>query len=710
MGEIYGVNSQTYFHLPPEDRQAIKQSYLAQHPAQAEPAPATAPVAAPAQAPTPAAPPPLAPADATTPQQAVQAIHALPVPTTGDLAGMPSYAAQSVYEGRAQTFNQTRAEAAQAALDRMAPQRSDYAGLNGATASYEFSQSQQYFNSDPYVRELNRIVDEATTKPTQVPSYLTSSPASADPQSVPLPQMRGALALLGVDLPPNATPEQISAGYQILATVPEDMMGTLINPGSQVTFTTGAGGISTPSFIPVRGEAGVTVEGKVELSDVQTGVNFEQTQQFRMSVQTQGEAGIDFGRTPIGKLYKWADRLGQLPESVRALSDSSPILSKLVKGLPVSGSYHEFSGARLTYEAVVTPQQGTQLANGQLEAAPNPLDPLNMPTGTSVLIRGQSLQGSSWEAAYKAFTVGGTTTNLDGLGFGVRRLEGSVVEVYTGPVKTVENEMFLGLGRQGVAAIGISTEYKSETQNMSVARIDLSTSEGQAAYQQFMSTGQVPSWSPPGVQQSGTSSIYTGEHASFIGVQLGGLELGGTSDSQLTINRTTWQDGTTEQRNTYALGNNHVSDVSFNIGPDGKPIDSQTQWRVVLGNYDSTLTSYLNDAYHRNLSDPQSSYGRFDGDQHVQLTFSTSQLMDLRDQARDYVRGLQGQEKLDALDRDPVVAFGMEESLAAAKTPEDVYRIVSNDFYQFHMAEDLLGMSLQTGRTIPGQMAIRDAG
>lgn len=699
MGEIYGVNSQTYAHLPPEDQQAIRQGYLAEQ-------------QAPAQAPAPTAPaaPARAPADATTPQEAVRAIHALPVPDTSDLSGMPSYAAQSVYEGRAQTFNQTRAQAAQAALDRMAPQRSDFEGLNGATASYEYSQSLQAFNSDPYVRELNRIVDEANARPNEIPSYLTAPPASVDPQRVPLPQMRGALALLGVDLPSNATPEQIAAGYQILATVPESMMGALINPGSQVTFTTGAGGISTPSFIPVRGEAGVTVEGKTELSDVQTGVNFEQTQQFRMSVQTQGQAGVDFGRTPLGTLYKWADRLGRLPDSVRALSDSSPVLSRLVRGLPVSGSYHEFSGARLTYEAVVTPQQGAQLANGRLEAAPNPLDPLNMPTGTSVLIRGQSLQGSEWEAAYKAFTAGGSTTNLDGMGFGVRRLEGSVVEVYSGPVRTVENEMFLGLGRQGTLAVGLSTEYKSETQNMSVARIDLSTSEGQAAYQQFMSTGQVPGWSPPGVQQSGTTSIYTGEHAAFIGVQVGGLELGGSSDSQLTIARTTWQDGTIEQRNTYALGNNHVSDVSFNIGADGRPIDAQTQWRVVLGNYDPTLTSYLNDAYNRDLSNPQSSYGRFDGNQHVQLTFSTSQLMDLRDQARDYVRSTQGQGKLDAIDRDPVVAFGMQEALAAARTPEEVYRVVSNDFYQFHMAENLLGMSLQTGRAIPGQMAIRDAG
>ncbi|TWI05976.1 hypothetical protein IP90_00238 [Luteimonas cucumeris] len=698
MGQIYGVNTQTYFRLPEEDRQAIRQSYQAQAQPQADNDDApTVTLAA------------TTPVEATTPQQAVQAIHAMPVPDNSDLAGMPSYAASSVYESRAQTYNQTRLDAAQAALDRLAPQRSDYDSLNGATASYEYGQATQYFDSNLYVQELRRIVDEAGTQPNSIPTYLTDTPPSADPQSVPLPQMQGALALLGVELPANATPDQIAAGYQILATVPDDMLGTLINPGSQVTYNTGAGGISTPSFIPVRGEAGVTVEGKVELSDVQTGVNFEQTQQFRMSVQTQGEAGIDFGRTPIGTLYKWADRLGQLPESVRALSDSSPVLSRIVRGLPVSGSYHEFSGARLTYEAVVTPQQGAQLADGELEAAPNPLAPLDMPTGTSVLIRGQSLEGSTWEASYKAFTAGGTHTELDGLGFGVRRLEGSMVEVYAGPVQTVENEMFLGLGRQGTAAIGIASEYKSETQDMSIARIDLSTSEGQAAYQQFMSSGRVPDWTPPGVPQAGTTSIYTGEHASFIGVQLGGLEIGGSSDSQLTVTRTTWQDGSIEQRNTYALGDNHVSDVSFSIGADGKPIDAQTQWRVVLGNYDPALTSYLSDAYNGDASQP-SSYGSFDGGQHVQLSFSSAELMQLRDQARDSVRELQGQDKLDAIDRDPVVAFGMEESLAAATTSEEVYRVVSNDFYQSQMAESLLGMSLQTGRGVPGQIAIRDAG
>ena len=78
-----------------------------------------------------------------------------------------------------------------------------------------------------------------------------------------------------------------------------------------------------------------------------------------------------------------------------------------------------------------------------------------MPTGSSVLMRGQSLQGSAFEANWKAFTIGSEHTELSGLGFSVTRQEGSIVQVAAGPVETVENDLFLGIGRQGVAAVGI---------------------------------------------------------------------------------------------------------------------------------------------------------------------------------------------------------------------------------------------------------------
>jgi hypothetical protein len=177
---------------------------------------------------------------------------------------------------------------------------------------------------------------------------------------------------------------------------------------------------------------------------------------------------FDVSRTPLQKLYKWADRLGQLPDAARQMVDGSPILRHVAKGLPGTGSYSEFEGGRLSYEAVVTPGQGALLADGDMAGPLNPLDPLSMPSGTSVLMRGQALEGTKFELNYKAFTIGGTTTALSGLGFGVTRGEGSIVEVYSGPVETVENNAFFGLGRQGALAVGVGSDLSMETRQMQI--------------------------------------------------------------------------------------------------------------------------------------------------------------------------------------------------------------------------------------------------
>jgi hypothetical protein len=698
-GTTYGVNSQTYHHLPPEDQASIRDAYLArQEPANDTPA-STTPTET-------AAPPPADPATAQTPQAAVAAIHGMTVPTTSDLPpGMPSYAQQAVYEERAGVFNQSRVDAAQAALDRFAPQRSDYDGLNGATASYEYQQAQQAYNSDPYVAELRRIVDEAQTQPNDIPAYLTGADSTTDVQQFAPEQMRSALSLLGVDLPENPTPEQMAAGYDILGTVPDDILATLINPGSQVSYTS-AGGVGTPNLFGPSVQYGVQVQGKVELGDVQTGVNFEQTQQFEMSVQVQGGTVFDLSKTPLQRMYKWADRLGQLPDAARDMVNGSPILRQVVKGLPVSGSYTEFEGARLSYEAVVTPGQGTQIANGDLAGVPNPLDPLSMPQGTSLLMRGQSLTGSTFEANWKAFTVGGTHTELSGLGFGVTRGEGSIVEVYSGPVDTVENSAFFGLGRQGALALGVGSDLSMETREMQIARIDLSTSEGQAAYQTFISTGRVPDWSPPGVKQSGTTEVFSHEYASFIGLQVGGLTLGGSNDANGTITRTTWADGTVDYSNTYTSTGGVTTDVRYQLDDAGNPDYSNATWTVVRANLDPTLANYLESAY-----DPSRSNQFPDNAQHTQQTFTTDELMALRDRARDYVVEMQGQEKLDNLDSDVETPWwsSQEEALAIADTPEEVFAVLGNDFHGGAVIQSLLGMTVD-GNTLPGQFRMIDAG
>src|SRR5690606_6508993 len=147
----------------------------------------------------------------------------------------------------------------------------------------------------------------------------------------------------------------------------------------------------------------IEVEGEVSLSDVRTGVDFEQTQQFEAHVQTQHGTTFDLSRSLPQQVYKWSGRAQNLPEPVRGVLDrvpgfnalddalrqargaidDIPALRRVLKGLPVSGSYSTFEGGRISYEAVVTAEQGALLADGDTDALPNPLDPLSMPEGTS---------------------------------------------------------------------------------------------------------------------------------------------------------------------------------------------------------------------------------------------------------------------------------------------------------------------------------------
>lgn len=458
MSEIYGIDSSTYHRLPPEDQQAIRDSYRAEQAESPSPEVDAATPEAPASE-------PVTFATAQTPSEAVEAIRDLPLPSWSDIPrNFPPEDRQALYDARVEAFNERRAAQAQAAIDRLEPQLSDFDALNGATRSFEYGEARNAFNSDPHVQQLRRIVTEATEQPTTVPAYLRNGDgATTDVTRLDIAQVRTALGALGIDLPADASPAQVQAGYDILATAPDGVLAWAINPGQQVNFQTPVAGAATLP-LPVRGGVDLTLVGQVDMSGVQTGMDFRQTQTFEMQVEMQGTATAAIGRTPLNKYYEWAGRLGALTPEAQRMVESSPLLRNVFKGLPipVSGSYTQFAGTRVTYEAVVTPEQGQRIADGDLSAAPNPLDPMSMPIGTGTLIRGQTLTGSHFEANYKLLHVNGTTTELSGQGFGVRRIDAHTFEIVAGDVETVENDMFAGLGYRGIAAIGLSSDRSLE--------------------------------------------------------------------------------------------------------------------------------------------------------------------------------------------------------------------------------------------------------
>jgi len=686
-----GIGSATLRRLGEEDRRAIREAEAADPP----PPPAVAAPAPPVAAPS-------------TAREAVQALHAKPPPRTDDLAGLSWSVQQAMYTPRVEAWNDERRDEARDALARLAPLRSDFDGLPPRLAQAEYADARARFEADPYVRELQRIETEASTQRDRVPAYATATEPTVDVQQLSLPEMKGVLSALGVQFPDNPTPAQLQAGFEIAATLPRSLAGLLLNPGLQVSYETPVAGLGTSPFIPVRAGATVTLAGQAELSGVTVGPGFEQTQTLDLQVELRGGTGFGTQTTLQQKIARWAGQAGWLlgrSDEVQQLIDSSPLLKNSLRGLPVSFSYEQTAGARLSYEAVVTADQGARIAGGDLTAAPNPFDPLAMPEGSSVLIRGQALEGSSLDVGYKLPRVGSTHTELEGLGFGVRRTGGGTVEVMAGPVSTVENDLFVGIGHRAWISAGISAQHSMESQSLRVATLDLATQEGRDAYQSFLATGQVPDWRPPGVLRSGTSEVFEAQQQAYAGLNVGSASIGiAGPGSDLLIAETRWQDGRVEQTTTYQLGN-ATSEVSFPRDAAGQAVLGQTTWRLVVADTHPALAGYLAAAD----TDP-AAVVHFDGAQHVQYTFTTDDLMALRQQARDALQATIGGDFLERLDRGEV-ALGIPDrdlAIAAATSPEAVF--LALETHPEWLPEDLLGMAMGSGRTMPGQVEFRAAG
>jgi hypothetical protein len=251
---IAGISSQTFSHLPPEEQRLLR-AQEHQH---------EAPAAPPAPAPAPSR---VNPHDAKTPREAVQAIHAMPLPVTTDLASMPASVLDAVYGPRVRLFNRDRVGEAQDAIARLKPRREDFAAAgNPRSADMEYRSAADAYQSDPYVQELGRIVKEGTERPNTVPAYLRNQAESPTPSSaLSVDPMRTALGQLGVYVPENATPAQISAGYEILDTIPPSLLGVVISPGTQVGFSPSIEHLERPkggrpisgSSAPVRCRTGI---------------------------------------------------------------------------------------------------------------------------------------------------------------------------------------------------------------------------------------------------------------------------------------------------------------------------------------------------------------------------------------------------------------------------------------------------------------------
>ena len=337
-------------------------------------------------------------------------------------------------------------------------------------------------------------------------------------------------------------------------------------------------------------------------------------------------------------------------------------------------------------------------------AGPNILQPLSMDEGTSLLLRGSVLRQSTLGASYKKFHTEGTVTNLDGLGFGVQRLEGDRVAIYSGSIEAVENEAFFGL-----KYAGFHVEKTLEDHSLNYAELDLGTPEGQAAYRRFVTTGQIPGTSTAGSIQAGTRDVVDSSHSASVALRLGPVsprwEIN-SSSSNYTF--TEFDDGTHRLDATTTL-NDRTVQFNYQLDENGDATPGQTGAVIVFGDQRPTFLQSAFGGYNVDgaLSGEQPLLDTLGSDGHVQITFTPGELLALRDQARRYVENT----ALSPEDAEArlITPGSFPEVLAAQETPEDVAYLMAR-WQDSDFVFELQNVAYNTEQSLPGSLEIQSTG
>lgn len=498
-------------------------------------------------------------------------------------------------------------------------------------------------------------------------------------------QARQLLARVGVEVPRDMPPEAVFRGLNgLLQGVPPQAVAAAVTQGAEVSYGAQTG-VAFPPMMPVNYGYTVGVQGRVSLSDVQTGPGLEQSQTFRGAVELEHGDRLAVERTLLNRLYRlpqYAEHLpagmrdalqGDVLQGARDRIDNNPALRAIARGLPFSFEHTQTEGARLSFEATVPPEVGRRIAAGDTAAMPNPLNPLAMPEGSAVLIRGQDFERTRTEAGYQWLMAGASDTSLQGTGFSVRRLEGSLVEIASGPIDGVENSLQLGIGRRNIASARIEAANSLEERRLSVAQVDLATPEGQTAYRQFLENGRVPDAIGPGIPQAGHRSVLDIEQARRAGlfVGSGSITFDNGTQQRVTLDESA---GRAEYRFEYSRSGQIATESRFPAGANGRPDFNEGQYRMTFPGLNATEAGMLRSAFGGTPGERG-----LDRSQAVEITMDSAQLMHLRERAREWI-GVRpgGEQRLADLDSRRFGGDSVMEHIAGARNAHEVFGAIQN--------------------------------
>jgi len=202
---------------------------------------------------------------------------------------------------------------------------------------------------------------------------------------------------------------------------------------------------------------------------------------------------------------------------------TSEVVTTVKAGLDVKQAQvktEHAEGVKVSYNVVV-PKDAAQRLD---PTTVSPYDPATMPVGSKVSLDGSVIQKTKVSGAFNHVALESRQSVEEGSVVAIEKKSDHVVRVVTGPKEAVANYGGFGVVFDD-ASVMLGREDKLDyNQQLKTAEFDLSTPEGQAAYNQFLGLGGLPDQPGPGVPDVAVVERLSYSSATQLGLKVSKLE------------------------------------------------------------------------------------------------------------------------------------------------------------------------------------------
>jgi hypothetical protein len=254
-----------------------------------------------------------------------------------------------------------------------------------------------------------------------------------------------------------------------------------------------------------------------------------------------------------------------------------------------SGELESYLGEATTYSVTVPPDAADAIENGD-RGVPNPIDPRTIQAGESVELSQEFYAGNGQKGSYRGLQLELGYDEGTRVSAGVSRVDPSTLRVYVGDEDFVRNALSLGIGTDA-AGVALAAGAELSDGKLKSIDIDISTSAGWRAYQQFLESGRLPRDGAAGTSDPTSSDVFEFTDKTQLEAHVGNLSIGGVlAESGATGVETTNADGSVDGSFVAHYNDAGVA-VTTHTEPGGEP--EPTRYSLLLENVsDGTIDLY----------------------------------------------------------------------------------------------------------------------